>query len=209
MNVLSIDFDIIMAPDINLYNDMVGTSPDGERSIETRIQQYPLLNGCRADLNHYQRLVTYILEVIQSLNVEDIRISFSHEDIKNTLQGLEDVHIYSIDHHHDLGYFQPNKDPNEAEDHCSCANWGECFFNKGVITSFTWLNNNNSGPLPPQWENKINVVDLQDVEFNTLPLMNKLFICLSPEWVPKMYHPLFFLILDLINQDKGCTLELH
>ena len=122
MNVLSVDFDIIMAPDIGLYNGLVGVSPDNSRSIDQRIKEHPMLSGCRADLNHYQRLVLYILNVIKDMEIEDIRISYTHEDIKNVLKDLQDVHVYNIDHHHDLGYPQEGKDI-PAKDHCSCANW--------------------------------------------------------------------------------------
>ena len=129
MNVLSVDFDIIMAPDINLYNSMVGTSEDGSRSIEQRIKENPILAGCRADLQHYQRMVSYILQVTQNLQIKDIRISMNHEDIKYMLNDMVDVHIFSIDHHHDLGYVQDET----AEDECSCSNWGEYYLNKNII----------------------------------------------------------------------------
>lgn len=204
MNVLSIDFDIIMAPDIGLYNSIVGTSHDNSRSIEQRIKEHPMLAGCRADLNHYQRMVLYILRVIKDLDIEDIRISNTHEDIKNVLKDLNNVHIYNIDHHHDLGYPQEGKTP--SEEHCSCANWGEYYFNKGIITEFTWLNNTNSGPVPPAWENdnRVTTCLYQETELDDLPKMDKLFLCLSPEWTPSMYHPLFYTILDLMNEQKNC-----
>lgn len=210
MNVLSIDFDIIMAPDIELYNGMVSTSPDGSRSIEQRIKEHPLLGGCRADLKHYQKLIPYVLKVCQNLNVEDIRVSFSHEDIKNLLDGLNDVHVFNIDHHHDLGYPQPNRKIEEEESRCSCANWAEYYINRNIISKLTWLNNTNSSSIPPHWENdgRIDVQTYQTTSLENLPHMDKLFICLSPEWTPSTYHPLFYLMLDLINKEKKCQLPM-
>ncbi len=209
MNVLSVDFDIIMAPDIGLYNSMVGTSHDNSRSIDQRIKEHPILAGCRADLNHYQRLIPYILKVTQDLKIEDIRISMTHEDIKNVLKNMEDVHVFNIDHHHDLGYPQEGEN-RPKEEHCSCANWGEYYFHQGIITQFTWLNNTNSGPVAPAWENdsRITTQLYQETNLETLPKMDKLFLCLSPEWTPSMYHPLFYTILDLINEQKGCRLQI-
>ena len=211
MNVLSIDFDIIMAPDINLYNNMVGTSPNGERTIDKRIAEYPMLSGCRADLNHFQKIVNYLMKIIKDIDVENIRVSLTHEDIKNVLDDMENVHIYNIDHHHDLGYMQPSDQDkkNECQD-CSCANWGEFFFDKNIIKYFTWINNVNSS-IDNKWEKDARVTIKPLAEFNleTLPKIDKLFICLSPEWVPSTYHPLFYLILDLINEEKECHLELH
>ena len=44
MNVVSIDFDIIMEPDINMYNNWVGT--DGDNGINDLIQEYSLFLEC-------------------------------------------------------------------------------------------------------------------------------------------------------------------
>jgi hypothetical protein len=207
MNVLSIDFDIIMAPDIALYNAMINTSPEG--SIEQRIKEFPMLAGCRADLNHYQKLVNLILNVTEGISVEDIRVAFSHEDIKTVLTDLEDVHMYNIDHHHDLGY--PQEDDSTPSDACSCANWCDYHFNKNIIVQYTWYNNTNSGPVPPDWieSDKVFIKDFQELNIASLPKMDKVFLCLSPEWTPSMYHPLFFTILDLINKQKDCILPVH
>ena len=50
MKVLSIDFDIVMAPDINLYNNFV---PRIVSSIDEIVEHHPYLGGLRADLDHY------------------------------------------------------------------------------------------------------------------------------------------------------------
>lgn len=208
MNVLSIDFDIIMAPDINLYNPLVGPSPEGERTITKIMDDYPMLKGCRADLGHYQKIMNYILDVVKLLDIKDIRISYSHEDIKNLLSDLKDVHVFNIDHHHDLGY--PNPDQNPEEMPITCANWGEYFFQQNIITKFTWLKNSNSDIHPDYKDDgRVIMMDLGSFDLNELPPMDKVFICLSPEWVPEMYHPLFYSMLDLINREKGFHLEVY
>ena len=48
-----------------------------------------------------------------------------------------------------------------------------------------------------------------ETRLEELPHMDKLFLCLSPEWTPSMYHPLFYTILDLINSQKHCHLEVN
>ena len=59
MNVLSIDFDIIMAPSINLYNNMVpGTQWDD------LLKNLPNLATTPADLHIYSSILRYLLKVI-------------------------------------------------------------------------------------------------------------------------------------------------
>ena len=59
MNVLSIDFDIIMAPSINLYNNMVpGTNWDD------LLKSLPNLATTPADLHIYSSILIYLLKVI-------------------------------------------------------------------------------------------------------------------------------------------------
>lgn len=212
MNVLSIDFDIIMAPDINLYNPLVSPSPEGDRTIDSLIERYPHLMGCRADLKHYQVLLNYIINNIETIDVERIRVANNHEDIKHILDLCEDVHVFSVDHHHDLGYPIPSDVPEEEANMCTCANWGKVFLDNGTITKFTWINNMNSEN--PQVidiakDNRIEVKDLGNVILDELPPMDYIFLCLSPEWVPSQYHPLFYGLLDIINKLKRCRLEMH
>lgn len=201
VNVLSIDFDIIMAPDINLYNPLI----NGTAKIDNLALVSPLLSGVRADLSHYQKIVLYINEIIKYLNVEDIRVSFSHEDIKNVLSSLDDVRVINIDHHHDFGYSE------KAEEYCTCANWGKYFKDLSIINSFTWINNVNSElPLDKTIKDFIQTKNLDKTDLLIeLPRIDKLFICLSPEWVPQQYHPLFYLMLDLINEKKNCKLQIY
>lgn len=201
MNILSIDFDIIMHPDIILYNALV--SPD--RPFQNTQDTHPLIQFSRADLTRYQTLLPFILEVCKHLDVKDIRIGTNHEDIRVLLEGQENVHIFNVDHHHDLGY------PNNNPEVCSCANWGDYFLRQGVIQHFTWIKNENSD-IENEYDeedSRLTFINYEDYNLYNLPRVDKLFLCLSPDWVPPVYHPLFFTILDLINQQKGCHLEVH
>lgn len=210
MNVLSIDFDIIMAPDIALYNHLVNgvVQGDDSRTIERLSENFPMLNHCRADLGHYSKIFFYLMNNISHLKVEDIRVAYNHEDIKYMLKECSDAHVYSIDHHHDLGYALPQGVPEE--DICTCANWGDYFFKHGNISHFTWIKNTNSD-MTQKYEDdpRVTLIELNDFDLHELPKIDKLFLCLSPEWVSPNYTPLFYLILDLINSQKNCHLEMH
>ncbi len=210
MNVLSIDFDIIMAPDIGLYNPLIRAGSEEKNvTLKKLCEDFPMLNNCRADLNHYQKIVNFLINNIKHLNPKDIRVSFTHEDIKHLLSGLSNVNMFSIDHHHDLGYVNPEDDVEENIP-CTCANWGDFFLRDKTITHFTWLKNTNSSEHPIySKDSRITTFNLSDYDLNDIPKIDKLFLCLSPEWTSEAFFPLFYLILDLINGQKNCHLEMH
>ena len=204
MKVLSIDFDIIMAPDINLYNALVPRT-----NIEKLIENHPQLVGLRADLNHYQKLVNLIMQLSKGIKYSNICVSFSHEHIGKFLKDEDNLEIVNIDHHHDLGY-----DENEDFSKCHCANWAYYLFKQGKIINYTWLNNDNSDIIPPLRNESCfstdyfyNITETTYIDRFGQP--DKIFICLSPEWVPKQYHALFYLMLDLINRQNGYTLPVY
>ena len=87
-------------------------------------------------------------------------------------------------------------------------------FLKDQIARYTWINNGNSSKLPEDIENrqkfkeKIHIQDFRN--FNTsYPAPDILFICLSPEWIPLNYRPLFYSMLDVINNLTGKFYQLE
>ena len=74
-NILTIDFDIVMAPCIELYNNMV---PDMDWDIMTDFPQGQLFN---ADLNLYQFLTNKLLYLLEKMNKEDIFVIEDHGQI--------------------------------------------------------------------------------------------------------------------------------
>lgn len=197
MNILSIDFDIIMAPDIQLYNAYVGRT-----NINQLSNTHPILSMARADLGIYQRLVDFLMKAVDNVDISNIRVAASHQDIMNIMMGECDITMYSIDHHHDCGY-------GGKMDICDCANWVAYHANQDIITQYVWIRNPNSEEIVQRCNFNITQVNFFNCDFNGLPKFDKIFICLSPEWVPEHYHPLFFLMLDLINQKKNCQLQYH
>lgn len=193
-----------MAPSIELYNDKVPGL-----SQEKLIEVFPLLQYCQADMLHYQKLLSYLLKIVPEMNPNNIHIAFSHQTILKYIPSDEENHIINIDHHHDLGY----KKDDEAKIG-TCANWVKSLFLKDQIARYTWINNGNSSKLPEDIENrqkfkeKIHIQDFRN--FNILyPTPDILFICLSPEWIPLNYRPLFYSMLDVINNLTGKFYQLE
>ena len=73
MNILTIDFDIIMAPSIQLYNDII--KGNNEWTIENMTEIYPLLNYVEADFEIYQKLTNFFLSSFYNQNENYFRVS--------------------------------------------------------------------------------------------------------------------------------------
>ena len=69
MNIVTIDFDIIMGPSIGVYNNAVNE----DFKVDSIIEDYPFLSNVPADLNIYEYLTRYIVDVIKVLPQDKIQ----------------------------------------------------------------------------------------------------------------------------------------
>ena len=195
MNIVSIDFDIIMAPSINFYNSL----HDNKEKI------YPeLIAGCKADLSIYNKISSWLYYMAKQLPVENIIFIESHERIIKHIPEDGNTFLFNIDHHHDLGYDDKNKDI-EDENEVNCGNWGRYLLNKNLLQAFIWIGNkeiNKSGTNITAY-NYINSFNLNNL------YADKIIICLSPEWVPEHYHPLFFNWINTLRIMKNTNFILN
>lgn len=190
MNVVSIDFDIIMAPSIELYGSFGQKQP---------YEDY-YMNLFNADLVIYNKITNWLLNNVPNLNETDIYFIESHEQIINFLPKDDNIALFNIDHHHDLGYKSP-KDLDEEDLSLDCGNWGLYLLKNNLITNYTWIKNSNSSK---SFYNKYsyNSKCFYDFDLNKLK-PNKIIICLSAPWVPEQYYPLFNLWIDMISKIKN------
>ena len=197
MNVLSVDFDIIMAPSINLYNNMVPAN-----HWDDLLKSLPNLTTTPADLNIYSKILRYLLRTIDKTS--SIFISYSHSFIQDYLKNDTNLNITNIDHHHDIFYDIKDKDKKLEE--CNCADWVKYFHDQGQLKNYTWVHNDNS--CDPNFEVNFKYNKIPFKEFKFTDSYDKYFICLSPEWVPPYYHSLFYTLLDCLNEKNDYHLEI-
>ena len=200
-NILTIDFDIVMAPCIELYNNMV---PDMDWDIMTDFPQGQLFN---ADLNLYQFLTNKLLYLLEKMNKEDIFVIEDHGQIIKYLNLNEKINIYNIDHHHDCGY--PDSQGEVEEDVINCGNWGLILSKIKILNNFYWIRNDNSD-IPDKDIRKVDFIDIELSRFNfeSMPIPDKLILCLSEPWVPPYIRPLFFTWLDIANKYYNTKFEI-
>lgn len=195
MNIVSIDFDIIMAPSIEYYNSL-----NGDREY---IFNEPLMKNCEADLAMYHKLSQWLYKKIKTLPAKDIIFIEDHHKIINHIPENEDVFLVNIDHHHDLGYSQ--EDYEVTNENLDCGNWGKFLIQNNRIKNYIWLCNPNSS------KNTFNYGAyhyLKDFDIDNL-VPDKIIICLSPPWVPHQYRNLFFNWMSAISAMKDTNYYLN
>ena len=193
--LVTIDFDIIMAPSIQWYNGIV------PKTSWKDIEKDPISQFFNADLIHYKRLTEWLIEQTRTLSKEQIVFITSHEKLVDYIDLEEFYEVVNIDHHHDLGYI---KNENNSID---CSNWMKILYDKRIINKYTWINNFNSDA-PTSLEYPVDSKVLVDYNLSSIK-PDILIICLSPEWVPPSYHNLFYLWMDLLNFIYQTHFELY
>ena len=193
-NIVTIDFDIIMGPSIELYNSLV------PRKQWEELGEIPQIRTLSADLTLYSRLTEYILKIKKQISSQHIHFLLDHEDVSFFIQPEEEVIIYNIDHHHDCGY-----DQHKKYDKMTCANWVYFIHEFASKVEYNWICNINSD-LPCDEEDSIktliqNQYFIGSFNLDQLPIPDELVIVLSPQWVPPNIQPLFTLWNNLIKKE--------
>jgi hypothetical protein len=152
MNVVTIDFDLIMAPCIDLYNPSVP-----RKSWEELLAKSPVAHAMSIDGMHYQRLTHYLLQMSNIVNKNNIHFINSHEAILKLLPSNEPIYLTNFDHHHDVGY---NKTEPETID---CSNWVKYVNN---LKHYVWVNNENSDMSQDEIINT--TISFKEFDFRTL-----------------------------------------
>ena len=196
MNILSIDFDIIMEPTINYYNGWTGK---GWKNI---LKENPGFITAKASFFNFN-LILHILEKILTYNTS-IYVAYDHKTIVDFLENDSDLTIYNIDHHHDLSYGE-KQTKEDTLNHLNCGNWAKYLFDNNQMKKYVWLKNNNSIEFSDDYLDK-NEYNYEIKSFNNFVHedffdinFDKVYICLSPEWVPPYYFDLFMGLIEWIE----------
>lgn len=183
MNIVSIDFDIIMAPSIELYNNL-------QHNYASYYEE--MFN---ADLTIYNKITNWLLNILPQINTDDVVFIESHEQIVDFIPSGMPCDLINIDHHHDLGYGE-----NAKEEPLNCGNWGLYLLKDNKINNYIWIKNNNS--IRPQYCGyNYKTKEFYNFNLSSLPA-DKIIICLSSPWVPQKYRPLFNLWMDMAGKLK-------
>jgi len=194
-NIVTIDFDIIMAPSIELYNNFINE----EFCVEDiAVQINDLIKYCNADLNKYSYISMYIFHLFNFLPQENIHFVFDHDQLYDYTSDEYQYNVINIDHHHDCGYPRANSD-------LYCGNWALKLEENNRLKEYLWLANETSSPFPEELLNKEKFKTDIITNYNLfdIPTPDILVICASFAWIPTQFIPLFYLWLDFYNRYFG------
>lgn len=192
--ILTIDFDIIMWPSVDLYNNI----PPG---WEQRFLRFPMLKNCIIDYDLYNKLSNLFIYLLKKLNKNNIEFIVNHDEIVSFLSQEDIYHIINIDYHHD--WFYEEKDEKQIIE-LNCGNWVKYLNDNNMLSFYTWINTFNSAFCSDIIENdKIEFFNINEIELEDFFIPDKVFICLSPDWVPPYIEPLYDLWKSLYNNKEN------
>ena len=203
MKILTVDFDIIMAPCIKLYNNMCAGNANSTElwnSIESRIEVDKFL------CYDYNTLHSIAMLMKKSVNngAEFIKIDEHDKIISKLIPRYNDekFDITNIDFHHDIAYNKDSINDIKNFDNHTCGNWVAYLHLKEYLDKYTWVKASNSDMCDPEIKSAIgieyDIINKRDID-KIEPVFDQIYFCLSPQWVPYKYHHLYDLIADMVE----------
>lgn len=191
MYILTIDFDIIMEPSINFYNNMVPNISQED------LATWPMMAAAQANLETYNKLTKFLLDITRYVDKEHIHFIQSHEQVIKYIPTDKPLTLVNIDHHHDIGY-----DSKGDKDCANCGNWAKWVIEHSTEKiTFNWINNPNS--YNPSEIKDMELISyqniIQQVDLTTYKKPDEVIICYSEAWIPLQFRPLFFSWFDMLN----------
>lgn len=214
VNILSIDMDYILAPCINLYNDMV-------KAANNPKQMWDEINRIRnidSHISYDDSNLRYIFNIFSLAlkklkKPENVSFAYNHDAILFELASKkrqnEKFNVFNIDHHHDIFYGENQKDSVDKYDVANVGSWIWYLDKYEKLEQYNWIKNSNS-----ICEN-INFKILKDGTQTEMQHIfdvkewDYIFVCNSPHWFPRKYDNFFFMLIDLYENITGLNAKIE
>lgn len=203
MKILSIDFDAIMFPCIRLYNEYCygnenATTIWRQLEFDRDINQY-----LSYDANVYKNIGKIIFKNIKNgaklIPIQEHQMLVDHLK-KYDLLDLQ-FDITNIDYHHDIAYNR-NSFVEMEFDNYTCADWAGYLMTLNPETTLTWVRCPGSSPYNEDIKEFTNTITIKRIDeiVDLNDDYDLIYFCLSPQWVPYVYHHLYDLLIDLAKE---------
>lgn len=205
--ILSIDFDIIMYPCINLYNGDVGGDDNPVDLWRDLEDEYGLENY--NILTYDTKVLKEITKLIAKNKNKPIYFIQEHQEIvdhlKTTEGWNEDTYdVYNVDFHHDFWYRDTDFAEILKQDEYNCSDWLGYLYLTKKASGITWLKAPNSDePEIRAYGGNVKFNTLRIREFDKLHKIDfdEVYFCFSPQWVPQKYR-IFYDIIEIMVKGK-------
>lgn len=219
MKVLSIDLDYIMGPTIELYN---GLFFDDNPSLRWRqLYDFSDFKEHHFYIDQSNLLFCYNTFLKSIKKCKNVAFGYEHDSILFDLKDGENIEIINIDHHDDFfgGDYEPHMGGFEREyqnivDHGIIheGNWGAWLSSIGKLKSFTWIGNSNSSNKKSIAKISQHLPNFSNVEKENYQFDNYqfdyIFVCLSPQYVPKNHWHYFSMFISVYEELTGNTAKI-
>lgn len=189
-NIVTIDFDIIMAPSIEGYNDMI----NDEMPLKYLANKFPYFGMAEPDLYIYEYVTRYLTEILTTIKDKDqIKFISTHDLMYHICKKeKEKFNLINIDHHHDINYKDSWISPVVEID---TGNWVKRLFDMNKINRYVWVGNSNSSMFNIKdcpFSEQISINNLRNYDLGQLAANTDMLICcFSAGYIPPLYEPLF------------------
>ena len=205
LNVLSIDFDIIMYPCIRLYNEHINGSDTAKQIWDFLDHEYEMDKYVSYDAKTLL-LLGFLLRTARSNKTRIVPLE-EHQQIVDDLKKdvNYDTNLYNltnVDFHHDIFYRKEDISVTKYFDKYNCSNWVGYLYKNNKLASYTWYKAPNSQGYDPniieendRYKFDIKSVTTDEDKIDLLKMIfNTVYIVKSPQWIPYKYIHLYNLI---------------
>ena len=203
--LLTIDFDIIMFPNIWNYDNDIYNIGEGH-GVELLEDDYPEIASTIANLNNYKRITSYILYLCKHGYADRIHFIEDHKDVLKYVDKEYEWECENIDSHSDVrsGDFDIEEIPNRL----NAGNWVYYFFKEFNLKKYTYIRGGDEEK-ENYWVDSSYLSDydmyiqgLDTYNFDTKRIPDVVVLCASYPWVTTQFWPLFEVWKDIVNNYK-------
>lgn len=216
-NILSIDLDYILAPCINLYNDLVNASAAPERVWEDINKLRQLDKHISYDDKNLKYVFDLFTNALSKLKNKDaVTFALNHDailfELANEKYKDDTFTVFNVDHHHDIYYSEQGRLDVDKFNIAGVANWIWYLDKNKKVTQYNWVCNSNSffpekevnsnGKMDAFTADKIPAIfDVKEWDY--------IFVCNSPHWFPRDYDVFFEMLIAIYQNITGNKIKIE
>ena len=203
-----------MSPSIEIYKDLYHDNNSLTRWRDLFENSNFKENDFDIDKSNLLYCFNIFLKALK--NCDNVSFGYEHDSILYSIEDFSDIDLINIDHHddvfagdfvHDYEYEIALKKEYDAivkDDRVHEGNWIAWLVSKKKINSYVWIGNKNSSNKDRNFFNEKIVPNYLNVEKENYKFsdynFDHIFICLSPQYIPKNYWYYFSMFVDSYEQ---------